>query len=415
MKNKLSLGLACLTLLALAACKEKPAANAGATDHSGHAHETAGGKELYQCAMHPNVVSDRPGNCPICGMELTLVKEIEAKGIPGRGPVQLTDQQAQLVNIKTVPVTKGPLDQTIRAVGQVVVNEEKTAALNSRVMGWVEKLYVDTTGAPVTKGQPLMALYSPDLYSAQQDYLIARRQGGSLKESARKRLELFGISDEQIAALEKTGTPTNTLDITAPLDGTVIEKKIQPAQMVQPGMPLYRIADLSEVWVQAEIYESELPFVKKDQKAVVKIPAYSGREWEGRVDFIYPFLEGKTRTNMVRLVLPNPEGMLKPEMYVNVEIKNDLGEELSVPSSAVFNTGKQQYLFVETDKGVFVPTLVELGPVVGDRQLIRSGVEAGDAVVVDGNFLLDSESQLKAAASGEPHAKVAEGAKEGQE
>ncbi|MEO5720054.1 MAG: heavy metal-binding domain-containing protein, partial [Chthoniobacterales bacterium] len=145
MKSNLSLGLACLALLALTACKEKPST----TEHAGHVHETQAGKELYQCAMHPNVVSDRPGNCPICGMELTLVKPIEAKGIPGRGPVQLTDQQTQLINIKTVPVTKGPLDQTIRAVGQVVVNEEKTAALNSRVMGWVEKLYVDTTGAPV--------------------------------------------------------------------------------------------------------------------------------------------------------------------------------------------------------------------------------------------------------------------------
>ncbi len=404
MKSKLSLGLTWLALVALAACKEKPAPTAGAMAPSDHAHETAEGKELYQCSMHPNVVSDRPGQCPICGMDLQLVKQIEAKGIPGRGPVQLTEQQLQLVNIRTAPVSNEPLQQIIRAVGQVVANEEKTAVLNSRVMGWVEKLYVDTTGAPVAKGQPLMALYSPDLYSAQQDYLIARRQGGSLAESARKRLELWGISEEQIAELEKTGKPTNTLDLASPLEGTVIEKKVQPSQMVQPGMLLYRIADLSEVWVQAELYESELPFVKKDQKAIVRIPAHPERDWEARVDFIYPFLEGKTRTNMVRLVLPNPDGLLKPEMYVNVEIKNDLGDALSVPTSAVFNTGKQQYLFVAQDKGVFVPALVELGPVAGDRQLIRSGVKAGDAVVVDGNFLLDSESQLKAAARGDPHA-----------
>ena len=184
----------------------------------------------------------------------------------------------------------------------------------------------------------------------------------------------------------------------------MIEKKVQPAQMVQPGMLLYRIADLSEVWAQAEIYESELPFVEKDQKAIVHLPAYPEREWEGRVDFIYPFLEGKTRTNMVRIALPNPDGVLKPEMYVNVELQSDLGEKLSVPASAVFNTGRQQYVFVEKEKGVFIPTLIELGPMVGDRQVIQSGVQVGDAVVVDGNFLIDSESQLKAAASGGSHA-----------
>ncbi len=406
MKNNLSLGLTFLALLAFAGCQKKTAAPpaTAASDHSDHGHESGAGKELYQCAMHPNVVSDRPGNCPICGMELTLVKSVQAKGIPGRAPIQLTDQQVQLINTRTVPVVKAPVEKAIRAVGQVVVNEEKTAALNSRVTGWVEKLYVDTTGAPVKKGQPLMALYSPELYSAQQDYLIARRQGGSLAESARKRLELWGISAEQIAELEKTGTASNTLDLTAPVDGTVIEKKVQPAQMVQPGMLLYRIADLSEVWVQAEIYESELPFVEKDQKAIVRLPAYSEREWEGRVDFIYPFLEGKTRTNMVRIALPNPDGILKPEMYVNVELQSSLGEQLSVPASAVFNTGRQQYVFVETERGVFIPKLIELGPMVADRQVIRSGVQAGDAVVVDGNFLIDSESQLKAAASGSSHA-----------
>jgi len=368
-----------------------------------HDHSAAGAgesKQLYQCSMHPNVISDKPGTCPICAMDLQPVKKIDAKGIPGRAPVQITGQQEQLINIRTVPVKKESVEQTIRAVGRVVVNEEKTGAINSRVMGWVEKLNVDTTGETVEKGQPLMAIYSPDLYSAQQDYLIAARQGGSLAEAARKRLELWGISDAQITELKNTGKPTNTLELTAPLSGTVIEKNVVPAQMIQPGMTLYKIADLSEVWVQAEFYESELPFVEKGQKTAVTVPAYPGREWDGVVDFIYPFLEGKTRTNVARLVFDNPDGLLKPDMYANVEIRNDLGEQLSVPAGAVFDTGKQQYVFVKQSDGVFVPTLVELGPRVGERQVIRSGVQAGDAVVVDGNFLLDSESQLKAAASG---------------
>lgn len=374
--------------------------------HGSSGTEPEAGKQLYQCSMHPNVISDKPGVCPICGMDLQPVTQISAKGISGRAPVELTGLQEQLINIRTSPVTKAPFDQTLRAVGRVVVNEENTATLNSRVMGWVEQLYVDKTGERVGKGQSLLEIYSPALYSAQQDFMIvynrAQESGASdgLLESARKRLELWGISDEQVRELEQTGTPSLTLTLTAPLAGTVIDKQVVAAQMVEPGMPLYRIADLSEVWVLAELYESELPLVEIGQKATVTTRAYPGRQWEGRVDFIYPFLQGKTRTNQVRVVLPNADGLLKPDMYVDVELARDLGPSLSVPASSIFDTGKRQYVFVEQSDGIFVPTLVQLGPRVGDRQLIRSGVEPGDEVVVDGNFLLDSESQLKAVASG---------------
>ncbi len=399
MKISAYIPFAVMLMLAFPACDSK-SPDAAAMSGS-HEHGAQDGKNpLYQCAMHPNVVAQKPGDCPICGMALQPVKKIDAKGISGRAPVELTGQQRQLINIRTAAVEEGPVSQTLRAVGSVVPDETKTGAVNSRVMGWVEKLNVDTTGELVEKGQTLMAIYSPDLYSAQTDYLLAAGRGGVLAETARLRLQLLGISDEQIQQLKASGEATNTLELTAPLSGTVMEKNVVPAQMVQPGMTLYKIADLSQVWVQAEIYESELPFVSKGQTATVSIPAYPERQWEGTVDFIYPFLDAKTRTNRVRLVFDNPDSLLKPNMYVNVEIQNELESRLTVPARAVFDTGRRQYLFVEQKPGLFVPHVVTTGPRVGDRQVIRSGVNKGDEVVIDGNFLLDSESQLKSAASG---------------
>ncbi len=386
---------------------------------SGHLHaaETAG-QQLYQCSMHPNIVSDKPGNCPICGMTLQPVRKVNAVGIPGRGAVNLTDQQRQLINIRTVAVKETDVDRSVRAVGVVTYDQSKVADLNSRVMGWVEKLYVDTPGAHVEAGQPLMELYSPDLYSAKQDYLLAWRNArkakgargqygaarangaDSILESARKRLELFGITGEQINALQTSGTAKTTTKIVAPFAGTVLQKEVVVGKMIQPTAMLYRIADLSRVWVEAEIYEYELPLVQVGQQAQVTLTAYPDRTFTGKVDFIYPYLQGQTRTAKLRVVLANPDGVLKPDMYANVDLKSDLGKELIIPASALFDTGKRQYVFVQQEKGMFVPKEIEVGPKVGDDFVVRKGLAAGEQVVVDGNFLLDSESQLKAAAGG---------------
>lgn len=401
--------------------------NSGVTaSTTGTEHATNGGKPLYQCSMHPNIVADKPSKCPICGMDLQPVSQVQAEGIPGRAAVQLSLVQQQLINIRVTPVVSAPATKTLRAVGVVTYDETRLADVNSKLSGWVERLYVDKPGQFVETNQRLLALYSPDLYSAQQEYLLASQQAKnldhkhsrppgdqlnafmqvnrdgteSLLRSARKRLELWDISVEQIKALEETGKPADTLELMAPSRGFVVQKNVFPKQMIQPGMVLYRIADLSTVWLDAAVYEHELPFVKVGQSATVTVDAYPSQTFTGEVAFIYPILEPKTRTAKVRVVLDNSEYLLKPGMYGNANLVEDLGEQLLVPAAAVFDTGKRQYVFAQKEPGLFVPREIRLGPKMDDRVVVTKGVAAGDLVVVDGNFLLDSESQLKAAASG---------------
>ncbi len=360
-------------------------------------------------------------------MDLQPVKQVKEKGIAGRAPVQLTDVQQQLINIRVAPVERAEAARTIRAVGFITYDETKVADLNSKVKGWVQNLYVDKPGQAVKAGDPLMALYSPDLYTAQKEYLLAyqkRRGSGkttglsaqmrrfssqnnqaenSLLQAARKRLELWDISEAQIKALEEAGTPKDTLELTAPITGVVIEKNVLLAQMISPGMLLYRIADLSDVWLDAEVYEYELPLIKIGQRAIINVDAYPGKTFEGEISFVYPYLQNKTRTARVRLVLHNPDELLKPGMYGNVTIESGLGDQLLIPASAIFDTGNRQYVFVQVEPGIFVPKEIKLGPRSDDRVVVARGLEGDEQVVVDGNFLLDSESQLKAAAGGSMH------------
>jgi len=367
-----------------------------------HGQETpAAEAQLYTCGMHPQVIQNKPGNCPICGMKLTPVRT------QGGGESQLITIEPvteQDMNIHTATVTRGPLRRVVRTVGVVDYNEGGLAEVTTKSKGWVEKVYVDATGQQVHRGEPLFEIYSPELYSAQREYLLALEGtnapgGPALKASARTKLKFFDISDEQIAELERTREPRKTLRTVAPQDGFVIEKLVVEGQMVDSGLKLYRLADLGLVWVQAQIYEQDLPFIKLGQEATVTLPYLPDREFRGRVTYVYPNVDEKTRTARVRMEFHNPGYFLKPGMFATVQVLSELAPSvLLVPDMAILRSGERYTVFVALEGGKFEPHTVTLGPQAeNDTYEVLSGLAEGDRIVTSGQFLLDSESQLREA------------------
>ena len=372
-----------------------------------HAHSAAEGDEIayYTCSMHPSVESATPGTCPICSMDLVPVMVAEQQ----TGIVVVDARRRQAIGVTTAPVARRPLSVEIRAVGKVVVDEARLVDVTVKYRGWLGRLYADTTGEPVRRGEPLFTLYSPELYAAQQEYLgvlasqraaratAAPERADYLVEAARQRLLLWDLTDRQIRRLEETGEAVEYIPIVSPASGYVVEKNVVEGATVEPGMPLYRIADLSRVWVEAEVYESELPLVEVGQLGEVTLPYLPGRSFPGRVAFVYPYLDGATRTGRVRVELANSELTLKPEMYANVRLTRDLGERLAVPEEAVLYAGERRFVFIDLGEDRLRPQQVELGVEAGDWVEVLSGLEAGDVVVTSGNFLIAAESRLKLA------------------
>jgi membrane fusion protein, copper/silver efflux system len=372
-------------------------------------------KALYTCAMHPFIIKDQPGSCPICGMQ--LIKKLEGaqgaatpKEQQSIAQVSLSPTQQVMANVETVTVQRMPMSKELAATGIVQYDQSRQAKVTAWVAGRIDRLYVNTVGAYVSRGKPVAELYSPDLIAAQQEYLLALKsreqfknspiqaisQGGEgLVASARQRLKLMGVKDWQIAALQKGGEPNIRIPIYTPLSGVVIEKIVQQGQYVNLGEPLFSIADLSSVWVEVEVYENDFPFVKVGQRVAITSQSYPGKTFTGRVSFIYPFLDPKTRTVKVRVGLGNPGMRLKPDMFVSAVIKSPLLSALAVPSSAVIDTGKRQVVWVETQPGVFQPRDVQVGARIDDKVQILSGISEGDKVAATGAYLIDSESQLK--------------------
>lgn len=423
---------------------------------TGHKHTEDGGvaqeaRQLYTCGMHPNVIQDKPGNCPICGMKLTPIKRStggasaalaagertikyykstmipgEVRETPGKDsmgmdmvPVYEDEAAAaeaatisidpvtiQNMGIRTAMVTNGPLRRVIRTVGTIEYNEPALTDVTTKFKGWIEKLYVDATGQLVMKGDPLFEIYSPELYSAQTEYLVALRRTATSDradrdalESARLKLKYFDVPDEQIAELERTRQPTKTLRIVAPQDGFVINKMIVAGQMVDAGMMIYRLADLGLVWVYAEVYEQDLPFIQLGQEALVRLSYLPDRQFRGRVTYVYPTVDEKTRTARVRMEFHNPGYLLKPGMFASVDLASELEPSaLLVPNMAVLRSGEKNTVFVALDGGKFDPRTVTLGPrAEGDMYQVLSGLREGERVVTSGQFMLDSESQLREA------------------
>ncbi|MBI4548400.1 MAG: efflux RND transporter periplasmic adaptor subunit [Ignavibacteriae bacterium] len=375
-----------------------------------HEEPTAGDEiDYYTCTMHPSVKERNPGRCPICNMDLTPVMK---KAKAAKEKVDLTfsvsPTKQQLIGVKFAEVKKLPLDKVIRAVGRVDYDERKVAVVNLRISGWIQDLFADYTGKFVQKGQPLFKIYSPELVSAQQEYLLAlqtqqettwtvetTQEGKTLLETVRERLRLFGITDEQISAIEKRRKPETYLTIYSPLSGNIVEKMVLEGMRVEPGMTLYKIADLSTIWVYADVYEYELPYVKTGQEAVVTLSSYPNEIFKGRIMYIYPFLTVNTRTVKVRIEIPNPHGKLKPEMYGNVELHIRMGNRLVVPQSAVLNTGERQIVFIDKGDGLFEVRFVKLGTRSEDMYEVIDGLETGERVVSSANFLIDAESKVQ--------------------
>ncbi|MBI5185092.1 MAG: efflux RND transporter periplasmic adaptor subunit [Nitrospinae bacterium] len=412
----------------------------------------AGGEQLYTCGMHPQVIQNKPGNCPICGMKLMPVHKKngpdaqpgesakgegpakerkikfykstmspgEASPTPGKDSmgmdmvpvyegeadassiISIDPVTAQNMGIRTALVARGPLRKVVRTVGAIDFDETTLVDVTTKFKGWIEELHVDATGRQVHRGEPLFEIYSPDLYSAQREFLLTLNQGGggeSMRSSALTKLKFFDISDEQIEELRKTKQVKKTLSVNAPMDGIVVEKHVVKGQVTEPGEKLYRLADLALVWVQSQVYEQDLGFVRLGQEAVVSLSYLPDRKFRGRVTYIYPTVDEKTRTAKVRMEFHNPGFFLKPGMFATVELRAEIEPSvLLAPDSSVLRSGEKNTVFVALDGGRFEPREVSLGlKSENDMYQVLSGLSEGERVVASGQFMLDSESQLREA------------------
>ena len=353
-------------------------------------------KTMYTCAMHPFIIMDHPGKCPICAMEL---EPLDMSAYTGQ--VALDPVISQEMGVRVAEVTSGPLTREIRTVGSVDYDETAVRDVTTKVSGWIEKLYVNSTGQAVKKGQPLFDLFSPELYIAQTDYLLALKDASDprLARDVRVRLKFFDISDQQIDALAKSGLATKTMTIVSPFDGLVVVKNAVEGMKFEPGVNLYRIADLSKVWVLATLYEYQLPFVQVGQNAVMSLPYIPNVNFYGKIAFIYPYLNAELRQVKVRLEFANPGLVLKPGMFANVVLDSTLARDrVLVPREAIIDTGTRQVALVSLGQGRFEPRAVELGAETGGGQVeVVSGLKQGEHIVVSAQFLLDSESNRREA------------------
>jgi Cu(I)/Ag(I) efflux system membrane fusion protein len=396
-------------------------------------------RQLYTCPMHPSIVQDHPGECPICSMTLVPKPEgpapkaaasstpSQGKPVPGLSDVDLPPERIQLIGMRTAKVERAALGDSLRTTGVIAANERGLAEISVRFGGWIQQLLVSETGRRVKRGEVLATVYSPEVLRAEQEYVTARgweskaagaaaapehhaapELGGGtagLAADARRRLELLGIAAPEIDAVAARGKAADSVPIRSPVDGTVTARNVVPGAAIQPGAPLFEVADLSKVWLLADVFEQDAARLHLGQKASLELTAYPGETFAGRVQFIYPTLNTATRTLRVRLEFANRAGpggvKLRPGMFGNVALDVPAASGLVIPAEALVDTGEHQYAFVAKDGGRFEPRLLRVGGRSGDKVRIADGLAEGETVVTTGNFLLDSESRLRAAVEGQ--------------
>jgi Cu(I)/Ag(I) efflux system membrane fusion protein len=380
-----------------------PAGSAGAA----MAKDADGAIDHYTCSMHPSVHQHGPGKCPICGMDLIpITKEQQEQGV-----VLIDEARRQLIGVRTGPVIEGPSSLRIRAVGHVAYDESTLTDVNLKVSGWITKLAVTKTGQRVSAGQTLFLFYSPELYNAQQDFLLSTKSAAALAtagappsrsdglgHAARQRLHLLGMSEGQIAALEKRGTPSESIAVPAPASGFVIEKDVVEGASVEAGMRLFRIAALNKVWVEAELYEADLARVLAGQAATITLDYLPGRSYDAKVAYVYPYIDPTARTGRVRIELANKELELRPGMYASVELTSAAESHVQVPAAAVVYTGPRRLVFVDLGEGRFRPQEVRVGSESNGMYEVLSGLSPGDIVATSGVFLIAAEARISTAA-----------------
>jgi Cu(I)/Ag(I) efflux system membrane fusion protein len=422
-------------------------------DHGGAGGPGAGAAAQYQCPMHPTIVQDHPGTCPICGMKLVRAASAEptATGertvafwrspmdarqtsptprkdemgmdylpvyqdeLSGSAPVEglaavaIDPARQQLIGLRTVEATVGPISRSLRTSGRVAVDETRVHHLNVKFSGFAEHVHADFMGRAVKRGEPLFSIYSPELLAAQDELVLALNtrdalgaakgligDGEDLVAAARRKLELWDVPEADIARIERTRKAERTLTIRSPAPGVVARKDVVPGMKVEAGGMPYEIWDLSEVWVLADVYETELSAVKVGGGASLSLKAFPGRGFHGHVAFIDPVLDPQTRTAKVRIAFPNPDGLLKPEMFGDVVLSTPPRQALRIPADAVLDSGTRSVVFVAQGDGKFLPREVKLGTGDGEQVEVVQGLRPGDRVVTRANFLIDSESRLKA-------------------
>jgi len=331
------------------------------------------------------------------GMDYIPVYENEVNS--DDNSVQVSLSKVQKLGVRTEAAKTRIIKRTIRAVGTVQPDESRQMIVTTRYDGWIEELNVNKTGQQVKEGQPLMTIYSPQIALAEQELVLANRSGGGISQAARRKLSLLGISESEIESVRKSGKPNRTIVLPAPMSGQVLEKMVIDGMHIQAGEPLYKIVDLSEVWVLADVYEQDVGLIKPGQEVDLSFTAFPGEKVKGQVDFIYPNLTMQTRTAKVRVLLPNPDNRFRTDMYVSAEFQAPASGEpiVSVPSSAILDTGKHQIVLVEKGEGKYEPREVKVGQRTAEYTEIDEGLQEGESVVVSANFLIDAESNLQSA------------------